>query len=149
MTVGLNLNAIVEALADQIRAGIQRDINVSPDPNSGMPLPCIEIWPGTPYVDYFGTLGPNGNADVQLKIKIEVDSIDATTIRLQMNDYLSAGTGNSSSIPDAVMRDRSIGGVLGADGAFVSPCEWDPSGDEPSVSWVPVWLITNKQNAEV
>ena len=144
-----DLAAIHTALADKVRNGIERasGFNVSPWPNSGMPLPRIEVWPGDPYVTYFETAGADGVADVQLELVVDVEAIDAETIFKQMTDFLSVGVGHPSSIADAVMRGaHDLGGLV--DDCVVLSAQWDPAGDEPDQARIPVWVVLRKDGAE-
>jgi hypothetical protein len=143
---GLILADIHNALADQIRAGIDRQTNVSAFPDGSTIFPSVTIHTAADYISYWGTFGPNGDADVQLRIVIEVDAGDLTSICLKIADYLSVGTGNESSVVDAVMADQTLGGVVGD--CVVLTAEWD-SENEPTKAVLPVWIILRKVNAEV
>lgn len=109
--MALNLQTIRKALADQIRGNIQRGTNVYPH-RTVFVLPCITIEPADPYVAYFATMGPGGDSDIELDLGIHVTAgqlIDAENV---VDAYLSIGSGNSSSIPDAIHKDRTLGGVV-------------------------------------
>lgn len=143
---GVNLNAIHRALADQLRTNIARDTATNPFPIGTTTYPCITVYPaaGT-YIDYWKTFGPNGNADLMVRLKLEVDS-DNESMFIKIADYLSVGTGFTSSIIDAIHADRTLGGTV--EDALVLTAEWDAEND-PSVAWLPVSIILKKQNAEV
>ncbi len=143
---GLILADIHNALADQIRAGIDRQTNVSAFPDGSTIYPSVTVHSDPEYISYWGTFGPNGDADIKLRLVLEVDAGDMTSICLKMADYLSAGTGNESSVVDAVMADRTLGGVVGD--CVVLNAEWD-SENEPQKAVLPVLIILRKVNAEV
>ena len=143
---GLILADIHNALADQIRAGVDRQTSVSAFPDGSTVYPCVTVHSDPEYISYWGTFGPNGDADLKLRIVIEVDAGDLTSICLKIADYLSVGTGNGSSIVDAVMGDRTLGGVVGD--CVVLTAEWD-SENEPAKAVLPVQIILRKVNAEV
>lgn len=151
MAVGADFQPIHEALATQIRAYVNaggRQTNVSPFPDGATNFPQITVHSNTStYVDYFGTMGPNGVASMFVRIKIELDSsAGPTSVCIAMLDYLSVGTGNPVSVIDAIHSDRSLGGVVGLNGAAALTAEWD-SDTDPGVAWIPVQILLNKQNA--
>ena len=144
---GLILADIHNALADQIRVGIDRQTNVYPFPNGSYNTPAVTVHSDpSGYISYWGTFGPNGDADILLRLKIEVDAADVESMCIKIADYLSVGTGNDSSIVDAVMADRTLGGVVGD--CVILTAEWDTE-NEPFVAYLPVQIILRKVNAEV
>lgn len=141
---GLNLQAIHRALETQLRANIARDTAVNPFPIPPNTYPCITIYPDpSGYLTYHDTFGPNGYATVLVRLKLEVDS-DAESTFIKITDYLSAGTGFTSSIHDAVMADHTLGGVVTE--CVVLTAEWDAEHD-PDVAWLPVQIMLPKLNA--
>ncbi len=144
--MALDLKAIHEALAGQIKAYLSDDWNVAPWPLSGKKGELIEVWPGSPYVGYFGSFGPNGHADVLLELRVYLPSADPATYGERTSRALSVGTGHGSSIPDAVMSDATLGGVVSS--AKVLSAEWSPSTDGDEIR-IPVEIIAKKQGAQV
>lgn len=142
--MALNLEAIHRALAAQIRAGIARDTNVYPFPVEDPQYPCVSIYPDS--IDYFTSFGPNGTADLNLRLKLEVSADSAESAAIKVCDYLSVGTGNGSSIIDAVHADRTLGGIV--DDCVVREAEW-PAESDLGLAWLPVLIFLTKQNAEV
>lgn len=143
---GLALETIHRALATQLKANILRDTNTDPFPIGILNPPCITVYPDSgKYLDYWKTFGPNGNTDLMLRLKLEVRA-DDESVFIKIADYLSAGTGFDSSIMDAVMADRTLGGTV--EDAVVLEAYWDAEND-PSVAWLTVSIILKKQNAEV
>lgn len=145
--MAVNLETIHRALAAQLVAHISRETNVSAFPDGSTTFPQITVHsdPGG-YLAYIGTFGPNGEADLMLRLKLEVDAGDVESMCIKVAAYLSVGTGNGSSIPDAVMFDKTLGGVVGD--CVTLTAEWDSDGD-PGVAWIPVQIILSKQNAKV
>lgn len=142
---GVDLEQIHRALAGQISEHIDRDTNVSAFPDGSTVFPSITVEPYGQYLDYFGTFGPNGNADMMVRLRIELMAGDLESVCIKMCDYLSVGTGNTSSVVDAIMFDRTLAG-------FVEDCvaltvEW--SADDLTTAFIPVGIILKKQNAEV
>lgn len=146
--MAVNLATIHNALATQIAAHITRETNVDAFPSRPYNPPSITVHSDpSNYLAYIGTFGPNGEADLMLRLKVEVDASDGLeSVCLKIADYLSVGTGNGSSIPDAVMIDKTLGGVVAS--CVVLSAEWDSDGD-PGVAWIPVQIILSKQNAQV
>lgn len=145
---GLTLQAIRVALATQISANLARGTSVHPYDPGDHTQPAVVIRAADDYIAYFGTMGPNGVSDILLDVDVEVAAAQSASAYIAMDDYLSAGTGNDSSVVDAIHSDRTLGGVVGdcicltADG----PTERD---DGVLVGTVHVQIIVAKQNAEV
>lgn len=144
-----NLKLIHEACATRLNAGIARDWNVAAFPYSGKPLPLIEVWPGSgDYIAYWGTFGASGTADLVLDIRIQVATGDAFTTFKQITDMLSVGTGHTSSVIDALMADKTLGGTV--ETLRVLTGRWPVDDDNlGSVAIVPVELVLRKSGAVV
>lgn len=145
--MSVDLEAIHRALAAQIRANVAEDTNVYPFPMAGRMPPCITVYPaaGT-YLDYWKTFGPNGDADMMVRLKVEVDAAEGESSGIKMCRYLGVGVGNTSSVIDAVMADRTLGGTV--DSAVILTAEWADPDTDPGVAWFDVSIILSKQNAE-
>ena len=140
---GLDLKAIHEALASAI-GGISTvgKFTVKAFPSTA-PRPCIEVWPDADYISYFETSGPGGLSDVNVLIRVFLSGANAESEWLVMCRLLNAGTGHASSIVDAVMTDRTLGGVV-AD-TFLGNARWNP--EEGSID-IPAGIQTNKIGAQ-
>jgi hypothetical protein len=138
--VTANLAAIHTALADQIRLNVQRDINVSPHPNSGMPLPLIEVWPATEYIDYYSLSdSDDGVLAVRFRLLVATASNSATEFKI-ITDLLTWD--GPHSIRAAVMADRTLGGTV--DSAVVLSAEWDADAANLA-AWIPVETIAQRE----
>jgi len=105
---GLTLKAIRKALAEQINANLERKITVyAYDPESRA-QPCITIIPSTEYIT-FTSMGVNWSAFANFDLRVEVPGRLADS-QIAMDDYISAGTGNTSSIIDAI--HGNLGGLV-------------------------------------
>lgn len=117
---GLTLGDIRNALAATITAGVDRQTNVYPYGVGDPKLPCITIEPDSgDYVDYWLTFGSAGLAAVRLVLVLEPGGNDPVSAGIALDDYLSAGTGNGSSVIDAVLADRTLG-LAGCDCVITS-----------------------------
>lgn len=142
---GLSLQAIRVALATQISANVARQPSVfayDPENRSGH---NIVIKPAADYVAYFGTMGPNGTADILLEIDIEVPGRLADS-QIAMDDYLSAGTGNDSSVVDAIHANKTLGGLV--DNCVCLTADGPDLTVDPLTARLHVQIIVHKQNAE-
>lgn len=108
----LTLQTIRVAVADQLRANLDRQVTVRPYSHAGSSYPRITIRPDDPYVSYFQTMGPDGIADVALIIRVAVWTGDQDSTENVMDDFLSVGLNNESSIIDALMADQTLGGLV-------------------------------------
>ena len=117
---GLTLGDIRNALAATITAGVDRQTNVYAYPVGDPKLPCITIEPDSgDYVDYWLTFGAAGLAAVRMVLVLEPGGNDPVSAGIALDDYLSAGTGNGSSVIDAVLADRTLG-LAGCDCVITS-----------------------------
>jgi len=143
--MSVDLQAIHRALAAQISAGLGRDTNVYPFPVSDPVFPCISIYPGSDsYVSYFVGFGPDGAADLNLRLKLDVDG-DFESIAIKICDYLSVGTGNRSSIVDAIHSGRTLGGLV--EDCVALSAQWADPDSTPGVAWIPVQIYLLKDGA--
>lgn len=109
---GLTLSEIREGLAAQLRANLDRGVTVDPYSNvgvTGYPRITIDYSEGD-FVDYWGTFGSAGLATVRFTLRIEPgDSNTRADVAKRLDDFLSVGTGNGSSVIDALMQSPSLG----------------------------------------
>jgi hypothetical protein len=111
---GLTLSAIRDALAAQIRANIDRSVTVHARNPGGRSGRNIVITPETDYIEYALTMGPNGQADVFFAIDIECPAAQLDSAQIALDDFLSVGQGNTSSVVDAIQAGRdTVNGALG------------------------------------
>lgn len=111
---GLTISAIRAAIKAQLNVNVDgRQINVS-EFGRTLPAPCVTIrYASGDTIDYWETGTAAGLSKVRFELFIEPGTggdEDSAVIRL--DDFLSAGTGNNSSIIDAVMADTTLGGVV-------------------------------------
>jgi hypothetical protein len=146
----LDVVAIHEALAGQIRSNVARTATVRPFPQVGVSgVPVIFVVPDTgEYLTNYTTFGANGQAEMHVKIWVQATAADDESIYRIIAEYLSIGTGNQSSIADAVGLDRTLGGVvedcyLGAARMFSLP----PDG--PVTGEIDVLILIRKQGAQL
>lgn len=142
---GLTLQAIREALAAQISANLARKPSVFAYDPEGRSGHNIVIRPASNYVAYFGSMGPNGVSDILLEIDIEVPGRLADS-QIAMDDYLSAGTGNGSSVVDAIHKDRTLGDLV--DDCVCLTADGPDLEADPVTARLHVQIIVHKQNAE-
>jgi hypothetical protein len=144
--VGYRVTTLAEvhvAVADQLRQQLARatEINISPWPQSNAPLPFIEVWPGTNYVDYYGASdSDDATAPVTLRIRIATSTDPESGFQF-MTDLLTWN--GPSSIREALHADRQLGGVI--DDLVVLTAEWDDDTEVGThAAWVPVNIYVSK-----
>lgn len=139
--MSFTLSTIRAAIGDQLRANLDRQINVDVD-GSGAPAPVVRFeLVETP--NYRGTFGPNGVAFVRARFVLDPAGVDQSAVR-RLDDLLSVGTGNRSSVWDAIHADQSFGGTV--QGLLVEPGEYDPINVTAELA---VEFIALKQGANV
>lgn len=72
--------------------------------------PCIFIGHADP-VDYAITFGSAGIAELPLEVEVRAQAADQRSAEKVLDDLLSAGTGATSSVYDAINADRTLGGA--------------------------------------
>lgn len=107
---GLTIKDIRDAVGAQLRANLDRAINIDVD-GEGKPAPVIRLRLDSPPVEYWGTFGSAGLAAVNFVLEIDPAGNDQSAVR-RLDEYLSAGTDNGSSVIDALMSDTSLGGIV-------------------------------------
>lgn len=143
---GLTLKGIREALAEQIADGLARQVNCYPYEVDDPALPYVIVKPSSgTYVGYFASFGPSGVADVMFDLEVAVVAADAISMGIAMDDLLSSGTGNNSSLVDAIHEDRTLGGLVADCVALSATVE--PLSDTPLVAIVPVMIRVRKSGA--
>lgn len=143
---------IMSAIAAKLRTNVARStgINWQAFPRNTSQGLRGEIRPSrsSDTVDYFGTSGPTGAATISLEVYVELPALDAETAAKVATDLLSVGTGNTSSVPDALLRtNHTLGGLI--EDLAVLTGTWEINDDGPDVVWFPVFILTRKQGAEV
>lgn len=138
---------IHRALSDQLENSLEADYNHYPYPEQHPAIPAISIWPGdADYIAYYGTMGPDGTADMMLRIRADVGAIDSENIAIQMWELHAVGELARSSIVDAVNADPTLGGLV--QNAKVLTSAWPIDDSETSgVAWWPVVIIFKKDGA--
>ena len=138
--MAIDLQAIHRALAATIRAGIERDTNVYPFPQADPTFPCITVYPSDDvYLNYAMTM--DAEADLMLRLKLDVDG-DAESMAIKICDYLSTGTGNGSSIVDAIAANRTLDGLV--ENCVTLTAEWADPDSTPGVAWIPVAIYLDR-----
>ena len=144
----MDLRVAAVALADQLRAGVDADVTVVAYPaEDTIPVPRVSVIPDRNVVDYVETFSSGGLSTVRLLVKVETGGDSNESAMVRVSEFLSVGSGFASSVSDAVMRDRTLGGRV--DDAIVLDAEMpDPEG-EPGVAYVGVQVRMSKSGAQV
>ena len=145
--MSVNLQAIREALAAQVRANVAKNINVyAYDTLSSGTFPAINVQATNPYVTYHESFGDRALAGVELVLEIITTSADGLSAHLLMDALLSPGLANSASVLEAVEVDPTLGGVVANCWASsVSAPRLDESGH--LVAELQVHVIANKSKS--
>ena len=145
--MSLDLDAIHRGIADQLRLNMAADVNVYPWPVAAPMLDALTLEPDNDYLAYFATFGADGLTDLQIRIRVELDALDDESLFVKMARFLSSGADFPSSIPDAIMQDPTIGGLV--QNCVPLSAQWGIDGDlGPAVAFVPLSIIVKKSGAE-
>lgn len=109
--MGADIGAIRQALVDQIRNNLDRATNVYRY-QTAWALPAVTIEPSDPYISVYETFGPNGLSDIEWDVCVNVTAAELDDAEAAMDDYLSIGSGNNSSVVDAIHADVSLAGLV-------------------------------------
>ena len=143
---GLTIIDICEAMKTQLVNGLTRETNVYATPVTDPKAPSITIRLARP-PDYWGTFGAGGLAIVPLELTIDPGAGDLQSMAMRLYDFLSVGTGNNSSVLDALLADTSLG-LTGCTAMY--PPDADGEVDWATVTaTLPVNVHINKVGAEV
>lgn len=148
--MALDLQVIHEALANQIRnTDIKNTFNVFAFSEPGGTSPKIEVRPGIEYLEYFTTFGPDGTADLMLDLIVDLRGMTGEDRALWAWRLLSSGTSDGgspqpTSLVDAVMSDKTLGGTV--QDAVIMSAAWDDDNDQITA---PVRIILKKSGAAV
>lgn len=72
--------------------------------------PCIFIGHADP-IEYAVTYGAQGIAQMSFEVEVRTQAADNRSAEKVLDDLLSAGTGATSSLYDAICADRTLGGT--------------------------------------
>ena len=106
------LSDIRNAVADLVTAsGIDSTVNVFAYPPKDFPLPAVLVMPsGDTYVEYHGTFGAVRVQSVSLLVRIIVPEGGSPQSAGEiLDEYLSSGTGEGSSLADAITGTATVG----------------------------------------
>lgn len=141
-----------EAIAEQLRQNLGRnDVNYLAFPDANVVTDAkIEVWPAVgSYIDHWGTYGENGIAHVNVRLRIETRNSDAISAGQMIAELVSCGAGAEWSVWDAMLADRTLGGVA-EDCVPVGDVEYDVDDETYShVAWMPFKVILRKSGAGV
>lgn len=147
MSVGLDVERILRALADQIRANVTSDVTVTAYPSDDTPnYPKVSVLPEPDFMSYGRTFGSAGVAELRLRVRVEAPGESAESSFVQMCRFLSVGTGHGSSIPDAIMIDKTLDGVV--QDCTVGDAEYPDPDELPWTADVTVRVMTKKIGAQ-
>ncbi len=141
--MSFTLSTIRAAIKKQLDANLKgREQQVDVDGSgSGFPRITFEL---TRTPNYWGTFGPDGVCFVEARFLIEPGASDRPSGIKVLDEYLSVGTGNGSSLVDAIHTDPTFGGTV--QGLTMEPGEYD--ADNVTAELL-VEFIAMKQGAEV
>lgn len=122
----LDVQAIRRALAATVKAGITATPNVYAYIPDSPVYPCIGISASDPFVSYSQTMGANPAADLHLLVQI-VTAGRAEDALVFIDDMLSVGAATTSSVFDAINRDRTLDGMV--DMALPGAARFLPEGE--------------------
>jgi hypothetical protein len=112
--MAFNPKEIREALAEQLRQNVARGINYFAYRPANPPVPYVAVICDDPYVGYhetFATATTGALCDVRFMIEIG-HSGEAQSAQIFIDELLASGTGQQSSVIDAIEADRTIGGTV-------------------------------------
>jgi hypothetical protein len=148
--VALGLKVIREAVETRlanVTNGVRgRPTNIYAHPPRFPPPPWIGVKPGVggEYVAYFETFGRGGKATVLLTIEVGIVASEISQ-QIAMDDYLSVGSGFTSSIVDALLADVTLGGAVDTIkiGNATEP-QWEDSDRDVLIARIPLEIVATK-----
>ena len=108
----LNLRAVMTALVNQIDINTARSLACYDlQPATTPQFPCVIVRPADQFVGYHETFG-EVLTDVQLELVVMASGTSDLDSQIAVLDLMSAGTGMTSSVIDAIEADRTLGGAV-------------------------------------
>jgi len=108
----LDLRAVMTALANQIDINTARSLACYDlQPATTPQFPCVIVRPADQFVGYHETFG-EVLTDVQLELVVMASGTSDLDSQIAVLDLMSAGTGMTSSVIDAIEADRTLGGAV-------------------------------------
>lgn len=114
--MGLDLQTIRGALATQLRAFVSSQVNVYDGyiPDSPTP-PAIIVGPDPDtYITYHESFSQTGLAAVHFRLTVITPPGPGVDGQIALDSFLSAGTGTTNSVLDALDADRTFAGTVSA-----------------------------------
>ena len=107
---GFTLSEIREALRAQLVANLVDDISVHAHPVGSYEKPAVTIdLDDGDSIDYWETSGPAGLAGARFVLLVETGGVTREEASIARDEFLSVGTGNGSSVIDAIHATPSLG----------------------------------------
>lgn len=107
----MNITAIREALADQIKANVQATPNVYAYLPDAPQWPLIAVTPDDPFVSYAESMGPQPFCRLHLLVRIGATGLAEDAARF-IDEMLAVGSATNSSVFDAIKIDQRLGGLV-------------------------------------
>ena len=142
-SAGGSIGLIRKAVKAQIETNLNRETTVYAYGQAEQAYPCIEILPAQgEAVGYFKTFGDGGLGDLRLDLHIYTTAADPVSAQIALDDYLSIGGDNQSSVVDAILVDRTLGGVV--EDCVPLVAIYGPLGANPATAVIPLQIIFRK-----
>lgn len=106
--MALNTQAIHDALASQILTITGKPANAWDTTSTA--YPAITVLPGTPYVTYHNT--PT-MVSMNLQVEVATNAMEKESAQIALSRFVNAGTGETTSILDALENVTSLTPTLG------------------------------------
>jgi hypothetical protein len=121
--MALTLSDIREAIGAQLRANLEKQTNVYVY-DEGSDVPSVSLTLDAPPI-YYESFGPPRQLEaVTFLVTVTPGASDRKSAVITLDKYMSSGTGNGSSVIDALDADPTFGGVVMS--FDYEPREYDP-----------------------
>lgn len=137
------------AVVKQLREHLKRnDFNYLAFPDVSVQTNKIEVWPApASYIDYWMTFTGSGIKAVNLRLRIQTTMGSAITAGELIAELVSAGDGAEWSVWDALLADKTLGGVA-EETHWTGDVEYDVDDQTYAhVIWMPFTVVLRKSGA--
>lgn len=135
---GLNIIAVREAIADQLKAAQIEGLSVyAYDPGDPPSYPAA-IVQHAGAGDYATTFGAQGVAEVTMRVQLRANAAESESAERTLDALLSAGTGASRSVFDVLDADRTFGGTVST--FTISDVAWPTQTNDQAGN--PIWIAS-------
>ena len=108
---GFDPEAVRDALVAQLAETIPNTEVYAHDEYSDQYPAIVVRYTDGEFISYFESFGPNGYGNIRFDLDIYAGALEDSSAGRVLDRYLTAGSAHPSSVVDALLADKTLGGV--------------------------------------